>query len=148
MKRRIYSGWELLRLQREIEEVLATCSLAGQHAGGEWTPPVDILECPGRFVILLNLPGLRAADVRVSLSDRVLHIVGRKGSPRRHPEHRRYFTVERHQGRFEVEIWLPGPVSRESTSARLRGGVLEVTLPRIAERRNSVHEVTVTDEEP
>jgi HSP20 family protein len=148
VKRRIYSGWELLRLQQEIEEVVAACSLAGQHVSAGWAPPVDILERGDRFVVQLDLPGVPAADIHVSLCDRVLRISGRKSGHRHHGEQLRYHTLERHTGRFELEIWLPGPVGRKGSAARLSQGVLEVAMPRIAEKRNTVFEIQVADEEP
>jgi HSP20 family protein len=148
VKRRIYSGWELQRLQQEIEEVVAACSMAGQDVSAPWAPPVDILERDDRFVVQLDLPGVPAADIHVSLCDRVLHIRGRKAGHRHHGEQLRYHTLERHTGRFELEIWLPGPVNREGSTARLSQGVLEVAMPRIADRRNTVFEIQVADEEP
>ncbi len=148
MKRRVYSGWELLRLQQEIEDVLATCTLSGQHAAGGWAPPVDILERSDRFVVELDLPGVLPSDVHVSLCDRVLHIAGRKGGHRQQGERCRYHTLERHAGRFDLEVWLPGPVDHGSGTARFRSGVLEISLPRIADRRNTVFEIEVVDEEP
>lgn len=147
MKRRIYSGWELLRLQRELEDVLAACTLDGEHPAAAAAPPVDIRELPDRFVVLLDLPGVHGREVRVTLSERVLRVWGRKSAHCGPGRGRRYHTVERHQGRFEVEIWMPGPVCRDGAAAHLRCGVLEITLPRVAERRNTVHEVAVTDEE-
>jgi HSP20 family protein len=147
MKRRIYSGWEVLRLQRELEEVLAACTVGGEHHPAVAAPAVDIQEWPDRFVVLLDLPGVHGQEVRVSIGDRVLRVAGRKSAHCGQARGRRYHTVERHQGRFEVEVWLPGPISRDGTAARMRSGVLEITLPRIAERRNTVHDVAVTDEE-
>ena len=148
MKRRIYSGWELLRLQQQIEEVVAACSLGGQHVSAPWAPPVDILERDDRFVVQLDVPGVLAADIHVSLCDRVLRIWGHKTGHRHQGEQLRYHTLERHTGRFELEIWLPGPVDRKGSTARMSQGVLEVAMPRIDDRRNSVFEIQVADEEP
>jgi HSP20 family protein len=149
MKRRIYSGWELVRLQKEIEEVLAACSIspAAEHAA--WSPSVDILEHPERFVVRVDLPGVDASTISVETSEQVLTIAGRKGGEHRQPsaQARRYHTVERRVGRFDLEIWLPGPVARQNSRAFLRKGVLEVWLDRIPERRNSVHKIEVRDEE-
>jgi HSP20 family protein len=149
MKRRIYSGWELLRLQKEIEDVLAACSVSPSAEHTAWSPSVDILEHPERFVVRIDLPGVAAGDITVQTSRQVLTIAGRKGGEHGHPgaQARRYHTVERRVGRFDLEIWLPGPVARDNSRATLRQGVLEVTLERIAERRHTVHTIEVRDEE-
>jgi HSP20 family protein len=148
MKRRIYSGWELLRLQQQLEDVVAACTLAGQHVTAGWTPPVDILERDNCIVVLLDLPGVAASDLHVALCDRTLRIAGHKGGEPHEGPPRRYHKVERHMGQFELEIWLPGPVDRSGSTARLRGGVLEVAMPRIEERRNTACDIQVRDEEP
>jgi HSP20 family protein len=149
VKRRIYSGWELLRLQREIEEVLAACALSPDAEQIVWSPSVDILEQPERFVIRIDLPGVRPADVSVAITDKVLRIAGHKsGAPDLETTGaRRYHTVERRVGRFDLEIWLPGPVSRQDNRAFLGSGVLEVWLNRIPERRNTFHKIEVTENE-
>jgi HSP20 family molecular chaperone IbpA len=39
-------------------------------------------------------------------------------------------------------------VRPDATKAELRAGVLEISLPRVDERRDSLYTITVTDEEP
>lgn len=56
--------------------------------------------------------------------------------------------MERGFGAFSVEVVLPGPVRPDTTTAVVRAGVLEITLPRLRERRDSLYTIPVTDEEP
>jgi HSP20 family molecular chaperone IbpA len=43
---------------------------------------------------------------------------------------------------------LPGPVRPDTARAALHAGVLEISLPRVHERRDSLYTIPVTDEEP
>jgi hypothetical protein len=49
--------------------------------------------------------------------------------------------MERSFGAFAVEVILPGPVRVEAAVAALRGGVLEIVLPRVEDRRGRAHAV-------
>ena len=35
--------------------------------GGEWQPPIDIVETPDAILILVEVPGLAAADLKVEV---------------------------------------------------------------------------------
>ncbi len=132
-------------LAREVDELLAH---ALAEASGTWAPPVDLVACPERFHVLVDLPGVRARDITVSLRDRQLEVAGWKAPPPHRSTGKRYLRVERSSGRFAVRVELPGPVDPVRARASLGGGVLRIELPRIEDRRNRVHLVPITEEEP
>ncbi|MCU0294343.1 MAG: Hsp20/alpha crystallin family protein [Thermoanaerobaculaceae bacterium] len=148
MKRRIPSGLELEHLQRHVTELLDMLATLEAPAGGGWTPPVDILALPDRFIVRIDLPGMRPEGISVSIRDTELRVAGCKQPPAPVAPHRRFHAVERGFGHFELEIPLPSPVQCSGTTARLRQGVLEIELPRLPERRCTAHPVRIDEEEP
>jgi HSP20 family protein len=148
VRRRIPSGLELEHLQRHVSELLDMLATLEAPAGGGWTPPVDILALPDRFVVRIDLPGMRPEDIAVSLRGAELRVSGCKQPPAPVAPHRRFHAVERGFGHFELEIPLPSPVQCSQTTARLRQGVLEIELPRLPERRCTAYSVPIDEEEP
>jgi len=132
-------------LAREVDELLAH---ALSEASGTWAPPVDLVACPEHFHILVDLPGVPARDITVSLRDRQLEVTGWKAPEPHRSAGKRYLRVERSSGRFAVRVELPGPVDPVRGRAQLGGGVLRIELPRIEDRRNRVHILPISTEEP
>ncbi len=110
MRRRVTSGWELELIQRHLDELLGL--LAVPRAGSETalSPPVDLLQNDDEYNVRVDVPGVAAPDLVVTLRQRELRIAGRKPpsvepSPRGHCHH-----IERGFGTFSVEVMVPGPV--------------------------------------
>jgi HSP20 family protein len=102
---------------------------------GDCTPPMDVMEVTGAVEVLLDLPGLRAGDVRLIFARGMLVIAGRK-LPAACPHNGAAFHLaERSFGRFMRVVRVPGPVDASRASASLSAGELRVHLPRVAERR-------------
>ncbi len=147
MRRRISAGRELEQIQRQIEDLLGLFASAGEEASA-WSPPLDVLENSTSFTVRLDLPGVKPADLVVTLRDQELRIAGRKQPSIEENRRRRCHQVERGFGPFAVEVLLPAPVLAGSAVARLRDGVLEVRLPRVADRRSSTFTIPLKDEAP
>jgi HSP20 family protein len=82
--------------------------------------------------ILLELPGVTAEDVKLSLENNLLSIRGEK---KQQAEERteRVHRYERSYGVFERSFALPTTVDSEKVSATFQNGILTVTVPK-AER--------------
>lgn len=102
---------------------------------GQWQPPVDIFETPGREIVLrADLPGLRREDIDLTVEQHTLTL---RGQRRRDDgiEEDRYHRVERQVGTFQRSFTLPSTVDASQVRADYRDGVLTVTLPLRAESR-------------
>ena len=146
MKRRITSVRELEVLSRRVDELLGILAASTAGTDTAWSPAVDVVEAADSVVVRVDLPGVDAAQLEVSVCDQDLCITGRKGEGDSGARH--YHQMERGSGPFCLEVALSGPVDAGSCRATLRAGVLEVVVPRIPDRRRSVHPVPVTEEEP
>lgn len=147
MRRRIASGSELERLRRHIDNLFSLLVQRAETSGENWSPAVDLMELTDRYVVRVDIPDVDGDRLEVRLVNRELHISGHKGH-RRNSGGRRYHRVERGVGPFSVEILLPSPVDPAGSTAKLRAGVLEVSLPLLYGRRDAVHGIAVVEEEP
>ena len=119
----------------------------GQLAGTDqpgWTPPVDLYETAGEFVLTAELPGLvrdqidiQADDFRIAISGARTAALG-GGDMRCEQFHR----VERGHGRLSRAFTLPEAIDVEHVSATLKDGILTVTMPKAAD--HSARRIGVT----
>jgi len=113
-------------------------SFFGSHAQNgmsrRWTPAMDLVEVGDALVLKADLPGLRREDVSIEVKDGVLTISGE-----RKDEHEEkadgYYRVERTFGSFSRALTLPKGVEAEGIAADFSDGVLEVRIPKPAERK-------------
>ena len=141
---------ELERLRARVDRLLAALQEASEmealDAPGAWLPPVDLSESPAFVTVEMELPGVRAESVEVTLSDGHLRVTGRKrkGAPRRPVTH---LCSERSYGHFKRTIALRWPIRAEGATATLKNGVLTVRLPKLEDRRGTEFRIGVTSEE-
>ena len=101
---------------------------------GAWSPALDVEENEDAFVLHLELPGVAADDVTVSLEDGVLAITGeRRFYDEKQTEG--FQRIERRFGRFYRALRLPGRVDGENVAATYRDGILTVNVPKAPEAK-------------
>lgn len=92
-----------------------------------WVPFADLCETEDSYLVEVDLPGVSKDQIDVQLSDRELVITGEvKEEEREGRLHRR----TRRTGQFEFRTLLPGELDTERVDAKLRDGVLMVTIPK------------------
>lgn len=148
MRRRVTSGWELELIQRHLDELLRLLAAPRTPAESGFAPAVDLQQEAERYVVRVDLPGVAAAELAITLRQRELRIAGRKLPGNEQAAKGHCHHMERGFGSFSVEVLLPGPVRPDTSNATLRAGVLEIILPRIRESRGSLYTIALTDEEP
>jgi HSP20 family protein len=94
-----------------------------------WAPAVDVCERKGEIVILVEMPGIDRADVKLSWHEGVLTITGNK---REMPDMcaARYHCVERISGQFRRDIAINIPIEPRLARAELRDGLMRIYLPK------------------
>ena len=100
-------------------------------------PAADIYETAQGLVLRLELAGVAAADVSLTLTGHELVVRGRRRPPA--PEGiRRFVHLEMAFGIFERSFMLPIPIDPQGVEARYVDGVLEVQLPRKAPQTRTI----------
>ena len=104
------------------------------------------LICDGeRYVIEVDLPGVRAGELEVYALGETLVVEGSKEERKPKPEARpAYERAERDYGPFRRVFGLPGPADLSRTLATLKAGVLRITVPRIVDRRGRQRRIPLT----
>lgn len=138
---------QLERLRGRVGRLFVALQEASEMAAGEagaWLPPADLCESDECVTVRVELPGVRAEQVEVSLTSEELRVRGRKrkGAPRGVTRH---LCSERSFGQFARTIPLRWPVRRDDATAALRDGVLTIRLPKLRERRGGEHKIEVKE---
>jgi HSP20 family protein len=146
--------WEPLRelgsLQTEMNRLFNTAfegPATGNGGSRRWTPAMDLVETEDHFVLRADLPGMSESDVTIELEDNVLTVAGERRAA--HEEKREgFYRVERAFGNFSRSLTLPKGIDAEGVTAQFANGVLEVRVPKPAQRKP--HKITISgrDGEP
>lgn len=105
----------------------------GRSMGGVLAPRVDIAEDDTAVTLTAELPGVKEADIEVSLVGDQLSIKGEKRSEhdeKKDMEGRTVHRMERSYGAFQRTLTLPYQVDPAQVSAQFRDGVLTISLPK------------------
>jgi HSP20 family protein len=101
---------------------------------GVFAPALDVEETEDAYRVHVELPGVAATDVEVSLADGVLRVAGERRFDADEARDR-FLRLERRFGRFSRAVRLPGRLDAERVSASARDGVVTVEVPKAAEVR-------------
>ena len=96
------------------------------------TPPINIAQNEQEVRVSVELPGVSAEQVDVTVRDRVLTITGKHGAvPAENNTEGDWLVRERTaEGPFERQVNLPWNVQADAIQATYTNGILQVTLPR------------------
>ena len=107
----------------------------------EYRPPLDVIETADAFNIAADLPGVAADAIRIVYTQSAVLIFGRKAPPACHHREAAFHLAERTFGRFACLVRLAAAVDAGRARATLRAGELQISLPRIADRRGGDIEI-------
>lgn len=141
---------ELSRLQREVNRLFTAFVESNNPVvspASGWDPSVDVVEDGEKVRVFVELPGIEASDVKVTVRGRVVTVRGNKRGRTRPREGLRFFCMERYFGTFVKSVPLPRPVNTRQAKSKLSRGLLEVVFPRVPDLREKEVEIAVRTEE-
>ena len=103
--------------------------LEAYQTAAAFRPAADFFETGQGLVLRLELAGVAAEDLTISLAGPELVVQGRR-EPLSPQGIRRFMRLEIAFGSFERRFMLPIAVDPEEVEARYLDGILEVYLPR------------------
>ena len=117
-------------LRRRMEHMFGDVS-PGALATDTNYPRTSVYDTGSALVLVADLPGVRDADIDLTLKQDVLTLTGERKvtAPEGHVVHRQ----ERRGARFSRSFTLPCKIDGDALSAELKDGVLTVTLPKAPE---------------
>ena len=137
MAARFESLFVISRFQAELDRLFQEAMQIGESdlPLGEWQPPIDVVETPAAVLILAELPGFAAADLRIEVRATRILISGTKSTTLPNAQRIKFYCLERGHGRFSREIHVFSPVNTHKGTARLRDGLLTLEFPKIQDKR-------------
>lgn len=106
----------------------------GESLLGNWSPHLDVEETAEAFVLHVEVPGVKAEDIELSLDEDVLTIDGERRFYEE-KEAKGFRRIERRFGSFHRAIRLPSHVLADKVEAKFADGLLTVTVPKAEEAK-------------
>jgi HSP20 family protein len=92
----------------------------------EREPLVDIVDTDSEIKVIVELPGVAKEEIKLSGTEDTLTI-----------------SVENHQRKYYKEIDIPAKIDPKKAKSSYKNGVLEVTLPKVAEKKASGEQIKI-----
>jgi HSP20 family protein len=108
-----------------------------------YQPPSDVVEVDDAVRVLLEIPGVPAASVKVRVLGNRIEVTGEK-PPDFPAGETSFLCLERIFGKFQRAFEVRGSVNLGEVSARMADGILVITIPKVAERRGRERRIPVT----
>ena len=140
----IMTRWDPFQDLRSAQDEMAQMSPMLAHALGlhaqpqgsdratAWAPALDISERKDAYLVTVELPGVEADDLQITLDDGLLTIQGEQYFAHDSSE-QHFHRVERRYGAFRRSITLPAHVIAEGIQASVDNGVLQILVPKMEE---------------
>lgn len=132
-------------LSEDVQSLLGEIEAGLPGAGApdaDCRPPLDVIETATSVEVVVDIPGVQPAAVRVAIREGMLLIVGAKRAGPFEP-HAKYHLAERSYGRFARAVRLTGAFDGRGARARVHAGQLRVVLPVVEERRGRLLTIPV-----
>ena len=106
----------------------------GSATATAWAPALDISERKDAYLVTVELPGVQADDLEITMEDGLLTIQGERQFAHDSSE-QQFHRVERRYGAFRRSITLPAQVQAEQIEASFDNGVLQILVPKAEEAK-------------
>ena len=99
-------------------------------------PRIDISEDKENINVIVEIPGVKKDDVKITLQDNILTVEGEKKKESEQKENN-FFRNERVYGSFKRSITLPVLVDSEKVVAKFENGMLNIQFKKIEQKVKS-----------
>lgn len=107
-----------------------------------FSPKIEVEETDKSIFVSAEIPGMKEKDINVSLRENNLIIEGEKIGQRKNEE-KGLYRSEFSYGSFYRTIPLSAEVDTEKVEATYKNGVLEITLNKLEESKQSVKRIEI-----
>ncbi len=133
-------------IEREIERIFDEFFGAPLIEGKQYSfsPSLDIYEDEKSIIIKVDVPGMSQKDVSVEIQDNILTIKGER-KEEEEMKQKNAHIIERRYGKFIRRVSLPENVEADKTKAKIKDGVLTITIPKKEEEKKKVLNILVEE---
>lgn len=129
------------RMTEEMDRVFGEFGLSHGESKAFWSPPIEISQRDGAYVMKAELPGVDPGDMKLEVTADAVILQGERKVERDETQGGVHIT-ERVYGRFYRTISLPEGAKVGEAKAKFEKGVLEITVP-LEEPHNPVREIPI-----
>jgi HSP20 family molecular chaperone IbpA len=145
----VAANWEVSEKPRGGQgKVPRVAGVRGWRAGGSaaWRPAIDVSERAGAYLVMVEIPGVMAGKVEVTMEDGLLTIQGERHAPRSVAGDKMHRS-ERGHGVFRRLVTLPSShVDADRSEASVRDGLLEILVPKALDAPVGLVRIRVSQE--
>lgn len=105
-------------------------------------PAADFVESAKTYELTVELPGIDAKDLDLTLANGILTLKGEKQESKEEKE-KEYYLSERRYGSFQRSLQLPDGVDAEKIGASFENGVLKVVLPKMPNAQKNDRKIAI-----
>ena len=110
----------------------------------EWLSPAsDAHADDDAYQISIELPGVGEKDIEISVHDGIVTVKGEKTAEREEKGDTWFFS-ERQYGSFSRTFRLPADADGDGIAAKLKDGVLKLSVPRITSPAPEARKITIS----
>ena len=102
-----------------------------------WRPHTDVFETDENVVVRIEVAGMNESDFSVSVSDRLLVVIGFRQDPSPKVA---YHQMEVRYGEFRVEVFMHWAINESGIQAIYENGFLQLLLPKARKRQIRIAE--------
>jgi len=113
---------------RDVDRVFQQMVSGARDGFRQMAMPMDAYRNGESFLIQLDLPGVSAASVELTVEDNVLTITAERSAPSR-AEDIEVLIAERPYGTFTRQVVLGSSLDTQNIEAQYEAGVLTVAIP-------------------
>jgi HSP20 family protein len=125
---------EMAQMSPMLAHALGLHSQQGSATATAWAPALDISERKDAYLVTVELPGVEAEDLDITMEDGLLTIQGERQFAHDSSE-QQFHRIERRYGAFRRSITLPAHVVAEGIEASFEDGVLQLLVPKAEEAK-------------
>lgn len=115
-------------------DYLDTARSGEEVSNRTWVPAVDIFETADGLSLNVELPGMKAEDIEITVENRVLTLRGERKFDN-DVARESYHRIERSYGAFSRSFSLPSNLRSDDVKATFHDGVLTIALPKAEESK-------------
>jgi HSP20 family protein len=133
------------RVERLFAAIKEIVEMENSQSFGAFVPSVDLSATDEVLTVSIEVPGIEADQLQITLNGDKLCIEGMK--KRRARRDVKYLCCEREYGDFSRCVRLPWAIRMEKATADLRDGVLTIKLPKLLDRRGKALKIPIASAE-
>jgi HSP20 family protein len=129
------------RVERLFAAIKEIVEMENSQGFGAFVPSVDLSATDEALTVSIEVPGIEADQLQITLNGDKLCIEGTK--KRRARRDVKYLCCEREYGDFSRCVRLPWAIRMDKATAELRDGVLKIKLPKLLDRRGKALKIPI-----